>query len=337
MRNYPDQKEYEFVGVLAPVIHNFVAEKRALGYIYNTEAKHLRLFSRFTEDFDFPKETLPEEVVKAWIEKKPTDSDRTRYARFSLIKILAEYMTRMGYSAYVPSKSEIGKCSKSFIPYIFTHDEIARFFVQVDALRLNPHSVAPRRHLIMPVLFRTLYCCGLRLSEATGLRGNDVDLGNGILTIKDTKFGKSRYVPMTSELTEIYRAYEKTRLVGKGDNDWFFAAPDGGHYGEKGIYCVFRELLWKANISHGGRGKGPRLHDFRHTFAVHCLQKGVANGSDITNALPRLKEYLGHSDFETTEQYLRMTAEVYPEISALMEHKYGYVIPKIGGDSHEVT
>ncbi|MDR1536764.1 MAG: tyrosine-type recombinase/integrase [Clostridiales bacterium] len=337
MRNYPEHKEYEFVGVLAPICRDFIAEKRAVGYIYNAESKNLRQFSRFTEGFNFRKETLPEEVVKAWIEKRPNDSDRTRYARFALIKIFAEYMTRMNYLAYVPSREEVGKCRKSFIPYIFTHDEIRRFFAAVDEMTLSCHSIAPRRHLIMPVLFRALYCCGLRVSEATELRGADVDLQSGILTIKDTKFGKSRYVPMSPELTEIYRDYAKTRLVGKGDGDWFFAAPDGGHYGGKGIYQIFRELLWKAGISHGGRGKGPRVHDFRHTFAVHCLQKWVSNGADITSALPRLKEYLGHSNFETTEQYLRMTAEVYPEISALMERNYGYVIPKIEGESYDAT
>jgi integrase len=79
------------------------------------------------------------------------------------------------------------------------------------------------------------------------------------------------------------------------------------------------------------------MHDLRHTFAVHCLQKWVASGTDITNALPRLKEYMGHNDFQTTEQYLRMTAEVYPEISVLMEREFGYVIPKMGGAQHDGT
>jgi integrase len=178
----------------------------------------------------------------------------------------------------------------------------------------------------MPVLFRVLYCCGLRLSEATGLRGEDVDLQSGILTIRDSKFSKSRYVPMSKELTETCAKYAETRLVGSVD-DWFFSARGGVRYINRSVYAAFCYLLQEAGISHGGRGKGPRVHDFRHTFAVHCLQRWTMTGADITTALPYLREYLGHQHITATEQYLRMTAEVYPEISALMQEKYGYVVP----------
>lgn len=329
MRDYPAIKEYRYSGVLAEICKNFIAEKRALGYSYNSEAKKLSEFTRFTLDFDIPQDTLTEEVVMSWIKKKPNDSERNRYSRFSLIRQFSGYMQRLGYNAYSPAEGAIPKVRHTYIPYIFTHEEIARFFVVADEMKLSAHSVAPRRHLIMPVLFRILYCCGLRVSEVTELHGDDVDLKEGILTVRASKFGKTRYVPMSKELTESCIKYAQTRLVAKQGVDWFFAAPDGGHYGQKGIYVVFRELLWKAGISHGGRGKGPRVHDFRHTFSVHCLQKWVKQGQDLTNLLPRLTAYLGHNGFEATEQYLRMTAEVYPEISTLMQERYGYVIPQL--------
>ena len=89
---------------------------------------------------------------------------------------------------------------------------------------------------------------------------------------------------------------------------------------------MFRDLLRNAGISHGGRGKGPRVHDLRHTFCVHCLQRWISQGKDLTTALPLLTTYMGHNDFSATEQYLRMTAEVYPEVSQLMQDQYGYVV-----------
>jgi len=329
MRDYPVIKEYKYSGVLSEICKKFIAEKRAIGYAYNSEARQLSEFSRFTLHFDIPTDTLTEEVVQAWAQKKPTESDRSRYSRFSLIRQFSEYMQRMGYSSTSFGNMAIPRASRTFIPYIFTHDEIGQFFKATDAMKLSAHSVAPRRHLVMPVLFRILYCCGLRVSEATKLRGEDVDLKNGILTIRDSKFGKTRYVPMSGELTAVCAKYAETRLIAKDGDDWFFAAPDGGHYGDRGIYGIFRELIWKAGISHGGRGKGPRVHDFRHTFCAHCLQKWVKQGKDLTNLLPRLTAYIGHSGFESTEKYLRLTAEVYPEISSLMQNEYGYIIPRL--------
>ncbi len=84
---------------------------------------------------------------------------------------------------------------QNYVPYIFSHKEVRAFFKAADAMTKSPHSIAPRRHLIMPVLFRMLYCCGLRASEVLKLKGEDVDLEQGIITIRDSKNGKTRYVP----------------------------------------------------------------------------------------------------------------------------------------------
>lgn len=335
MQETSKYKTYEFAGELAVHLQEFIAEKRSVGYVYNTEAKQLSRFSRFSLGYEIPRDELPESLVKAWIARVPTDSDRNQYSRYSLIGQFAKYMVRMGHPAYIPAPTDIGKTHRTFTPYIFTHDEIRALFAVLDSLETPPRSGSPRRKDIIPVLFRLLYCCGLRVSEAVTLKGEDVDLENGVLTIKNSKFGKSRYVPMSPETTARCAEYGRTRLVGRAGVDWFFAAPDGGHYDVRSIYSMFRQYLWDAGISHGGKGKGPRVHDLRHTFAVHCLQKWAAGGEDVTTALPLLSAYMGHADFSATERYLRLTAEVYPEISSLMNEKYGYVIPRMEGGAYE--
>ena len=328
MYNRP-QKNFEYHGVLAKLLAAYIAEKRAVGHDYTVEASRLSEFSRFTLNFDMPVDTLTEEVVKAWISRRPNDSDRGYFSRFCIVRPFAEYMQRLGYEAYCPVRDEIGRIEYSYKPYIFTRDELKRFFDAADSMPKNSHGAYNKIFVVMPVIFRLLYCCGLRSSEAAGLKTDEVDLANGILTIVQSKFGRTRYVPMSQEMMQICSDYAYTNKP----QEFFFPSPRADHYDISTVYNTFRELLQKAGISHGGRGKGPRVHDFRHTFSVHSLEKWIREGKPLTSALPRLSAYLGHNDLEVTEKYLRMTAEVYPKISELLSEKYGYIVagtPKDG-------
>jgi integrase len=101
------------------------------------------------------------------------------------------------------------------------------------------------------------------------------------------------------------------------------------------LYKNFRRFLWHARISHGGKGKGPRVHDLRHAYAVHCLKKWSEQEKDLTVYLPVLKTYMGHDSFEETAYYLRLTADVFPEITLKIETQYPGIIPALEGGSHE--
>ena len=101
------------------------------------------------------------------------------------------------------------------------------------------------------------------------------------------------------------------------------------------LYKNFRRFLWRAKISHGGMGKGPRIYDFRHTYAVHCLKKWSEQQKDLMVYLPILKTYMGHDSFEETAYYLHLTADVFPEITLKIETHYPGIIPELGGNAHE--
>ena len=324
-------KDYNYVGVLGDICQKFVAEKRATGLKYDVVAKKLNQMCRDSLNYDIEKNTLPECFVRDWITKRPHETESNRHCRYSVIRGLAQYMNRIGYVAFYPGKEEVAKYSRTFVPYIFTHNEIKRFFTAANNFVREKYSSSPRCHIVMPVIMRVLYCCGLRVSEAVGLRISDVDLEMGILTICASKHEKSRYVPVSDELICVLREYAKTISDRKNDAGYFFAAPDSGIYDTYTIYAAFRKVLRDAGIPHGGKGKGPRLHDFRHSFAVHSMQKFIAEGKDVTAMLPKLSAYLGHVSFRYTEPYVRMTAEVYPEISALLNKRYGQLIPNAEG------
>jgi integrase len=180
-----------------------------------------------------------------------------------------------------------------------------------------------------------IYTCGLRVSEARLLKVADVDLDNGILTINHSKKDKSRLVPMSDSLTKSCREYALKVHPFPDEKAYFFPAVDEKPMTITNVYHNFRRFLWHAGISHGGRGKGPRVHDFRHVYACHCLKGWVEQGKDLSVYLPILKTYLGHDSFDETAYYLRMTADVFPDITIRLEGKYPNLIPELEGDTDE--
>ncbi|MEM9243169.1 MAG: tyrosine-type recombinase/integrase [Pseudomonadota bacterium] len=117
-------------------------------------------------------------------------------------------------------------------------------------------------------------------------------------------------------------------LEKRADKHFFFPSSKQAAWSQSGIYFLFRKLLHQCNISHGGRGKGPRIHDLRHTFAVHRLIQWHKEGADLNAKLPLLVTYLGHQDFTGTQKYLHLTAELFPNLTARMNKQFGDVISK---------
>jgi integrase len=117
-------------------------------------------------------------------------------------------------------------------------------------------------------------------------------------------------------------------------HEWFFPGRRGLPLRLLNVYNNFRRFLWQARISHGGRGQGPRVHDLRHTFAVHNLRKWFAVGKDVNAMLPILQTYMGHYSIADTAYYLRLTAESYPHIVTRLDEAIGHVVPSPMGGLH---
>jgi len=179
----------------------------------------------------------------------------------------------------------------------------------------------------MPEIFRLLYGCGLRLGEALNLRVRDVDLNKGVLTVRQGKFRKDRLVPPALSLVNRLRAYA-ARLGDRPPDAIFFPSPRDGPISLGAVYSLFRELLIRCAIPHGGRGKGPRVHDLRHGFAVHTLLRWYREGADLNAKLPLLATYLGHQRLLGTQRYLHLTAELFPEVMARVDAAFSDVIPR---------
>lgn len=316
-----------FRSALSAQIENYIAEKQAIGYSFEKGARMLWRFDSFVSE-SYPQEThLTQPLVMEWTARKSHETVSNQCRRISLLRGLAEYMNRMGYPAYVYPKAMVTVDRYAYVPYIFSSDEINRIFRACD--QYPPNNGTPYRHLVLPLLLRMLFGCGLRISEALNLTLQDVDLNKGTLYIRNTKFNKERRLPMADSLTDRCREYCKQTAARKANNPYFFPSPYGGHYSEATLYKLFRTVLRKAGIPHLGRGRGPRIHDARHVFSVNCLKKWVLEGRDLSNCLPYLSAYLGHEDMRGSQRYLKLTAEVYPDIASKIERNCSTIIPEV--------
>ena len=318
-------KDLPFTSVLAPVLTGLIAEQRGVGYHYEKVARDLERFDRFCVAVGHRDLALPRQLVEGWTAKQPHETETNRQSRISRMRVLGRYMHRCGYPAWGGPPHATSARAVAYVPYIFSAAELAALFRAVDACPPNGNSAY--RQEVLPVLFRVLYGTGLRIGEALALRQTDVDRRTGTLHIREAKLDKERRIPLHPVLAERVDRYLGILAAVTAPEGPLFPSPRGAPYAQTTIYPYFRRFLWAAGIAHQGRGRGPRLHDLRHSFAVHCLRQWVVNGVDLTVALPYLSAYMGHVGLKSTQGYLRLTADLYPTVVRAVEAHFGHIIP----------
>ena len=322
--------EFGFTGPLKDEMCGFILLKRSVGNKYESEVGVLKRFDQYLTQ-NYPAITgLPKESVTGWCAKQPHEKPANQCSRASVIRQFAKYLDSTGQTAYILPENSYPSGSQ-YVPHIYTHNDLVRFFAETDTCHFC--SACPCRHLVMPVFFRLLFECGLRCSEARLLVVGDVDLEKGCLTIRESKNRNSRLVMVSASMLKRLSTYADAVHPFPEEDAFFFPGSPGRPMTLGNVYKNFRRFLWRAGISH--MGDGPRVHDFRHTFAVYRLRAWSEQGKDLMAMLPVLKTYMGHDSFHETAYYLRMTADVFPDILMRLERTFGDIIPSMGGDSYE--
>jgi integrase len=323
MKNDETTRYYE--SAFAAHMADFIRYKRAQGLKYDTVPRSLRSFSRFLTAKNADEASIGKELIEEWCSFRPNENRQTQIRRIVETTQFLKYLSERGVDVHLPRPTRKSRASGAFVPHIFSHEELRRFFEECDQISARTPSMMP---VMLPVLFRLLLGCGLRISEALGLRLGDVDLDNGILVIRKSKFNKDRLIPISDSLLAVLRGYSAIHhKIPKDDKETFFAHRDGRAVNQNNIYRWFRKVIWTAGISHGGRGNGPRVHDFRHTFSVYSLKAMTDKGMDMYCALPLLSTYLGHASVSATGQYVRLTQDMFPGIIERVNAIAAFVIP----------
>ena len=316
-------RNYQYKSDMRELLQLYLKEKKVTGFKFEKQARELERFDDYYFRNGYRGVKLTRPMAEVFIYGISYEKPSTHYKKEILLNGFAEFLIRQGHQVYVPQIKSVPVKRCAHVPYIFSEDELKCFFLAIDKFPPNPQT---NREIVDPVLFRLLYGCGLRVSEALNLKLKDIDFKAGMVTILGAKNGRDRLVPLAESLALRFRKLQRKLHTYSSDSTYFFISPLGGRLDKSTVYERFRGYLLMAGISHTRHG--PRVHDFRHSYAVHCLKKWVLSGGELTNLMPYLAAYMGHADFRGTQYYLRLTADLYPDIIQKTEATLGYVIPK---------
>lgn len=328
-------EERAFLSVLGPTITRYLALKRALGRCYAVERDVLKSLDRFltTEGADLTAESFPR-----WCRTQEHVTRGVRRNRMRIVRNLCLYRRRTEPTCFVPDPSLFPAPHSPVQPHIFTEAEVGRLLRRAATLPRPPES--PLRPELFRLAITLLYTTGLRRGELLGMSVGDCDLRERTLLVRETKFHKSRLLPLSRdgshELERYLQARRAQRLPVSAQTPLIWNGRAGGKaYTAVGFGDVLRELFRRAGIRKAD-GHLPRVHDFRHTFACHALLRWYRRGENVQAKLPILATYMGHVSIVSTQYYLHL---IEPMATAASErfarHCAGLVTPPaaaLGGE-----
>lgn len=295
---------------LSEVAVLYVAHKQSIGMRFRTEQRILKSFCRAMGDIAIA--DVQANPVLAFISGTGPVT-RFWHRKYEVLSGFYRSAISRGYCAVSPLPRLVPKRPPAFVPYIYSHDELRRL---LEATSLCEHPCCKVRAHTFRALILLLYGAGLRISEALALTLNDLDLSTALIQIRETKFYKTRLVPIGPDLVRTLTRYASQRKKdhsAQSDRP-FFVSRMGNAIPPWTPDLIFGRVRRRAKVErHDGGRFQPRLHDLRHSFAVHRLTSWYRQGANVQRLLPQLATYLGHVDVAATQRYLTMTPELLRE------------------------
>jgi site-specific recombinase XerD len=304
---------------LQQAVDQYVSHKRSLGMQCKTMARKLRAFSQAVGDLNI--DQVSEEAAGAFIYGSgPVTSNL--HGKFHVLRGFYRYLLSRGYVTHSPLPTRVPKEPERLIPYIYSREELQRV---LQAAAKESHWCKLETNTLRALVL-LLYGAGLRISEVLRLTLADVDLEQRLLTIRETKFYKTRLVPLGPDLTQAltdYLAARRARAHPSPPEAFLLVTSHSLPITVQLAEDTFKRLCRRAGVRRKDQSRFvPRLHDLRHAFAVHRLTACYREGGDVQRLLPQLSTYLGHVDIDSTQRYLTLTPELLSQASYRFE-QYG--------------
>jgi integrase len=291
---------------LSIALDEYLKVRRALGYKLRAQGRYLEQFVEFADraGADF----ITTELALKWAMQSAKSQSNWQARRLGMVRQFAQHCSAADPRTVVPSPDLLPCQYRRPAPYIYLDGEIARL---LEAAQRLPSRMGLRSHTYT-ALFGLYVVTGMRCNEALQLDRDDVDLIHGVVTVRNTKFGKSRYVPLhpTAKLALQRYVVHRDRICRKPTSPSFFLSERGTRPSQAAVEDTFVKLLCQIGLRRNGDSRGPRIHDLRHRFATATLLRWYRRGVDVEQHLPELSTYMGHARVIDTYWYLTSTPQL---------------------------
>lgn len=312
----------------AAVLRRYVDLKRALGRGFNAPSRTLQSLDRFLHEQNALYADLDASAFQSWCHSHEHVASGVRRVRMLEVRAFCLYRRRTEPLCFVPDLSSFPFYHQRLKPYIFSQADVAKLLRAAEGLERKP--ISPLRPEVIRLAIILLFTTGIRRGELLGLTLGDYDRRESTLLIRETKFYKSRLLPINDsiadEIDQYLRARAQHKLPISSDTALIWNASRGGRaYSGTSLRLCLRPLLQKCGIQ-TPKGKPPRIHDFRHSFAVNALLRWYRADADVEAKLPLLATYLGHGSAVSTHYYLHFIEPLRTAASERFATHYGELV-----------
>jgi integrase/recombinase XerD len=306
------------MNILTTAVKDYLLLRRSVGFQLRGYERNLNAFVQFLDEKGASHITTS--LALEWARKTPSQVPKQWSWRLSQVRGFAQYWSATDPRTEVPPWFLLPFRSRHLRPYLYTSTQIKELLEA--ALRLQP--LGGLRGWTYYTLLGLLASTGLRVSEAMNLQTTDVDLTQGLLTIRQTKFRKSRLVPIHSSTTRVLVEYaaRRDRFLRGRPAVSFLVSQRTKPLDDTVVHLTFNQLSRQTGLRGPSDSHGPRLHDFRHRFAIETLLRWYRSGQDIDRRLPILSTFLGHAKVEDTYWYLQACPELMGLAAARLEDRW---------------
>lgn len=318
--------KYIYKSCFAPFIKGVLDTRKTLGYACHPYASLYQNFDQYCVSNHSEETVLTEKIVHSWVINN-SDITLGTAQRASAMRFLAEYIQLTGQEAYL-LPTRYFNLQPTTERYIFSDSELTALFSEID--RIPKCKKVPYSDLMLPVLFRLIYTCGLRPREGRELERKHINLDTGEILITNTKKKKERFVVMAEDMRILCVNYDRMRQFFYADNPYFFPGSETGTIKDSWLNRRF-QLCWKRANPHLSPAELPHvtIYNLRHRFATFNINRWLEQGKDMNAMLPKLRTYMGHYTLSETAYYIHILPENLSKNKGIDWSSFTDIIPEV--------